>query len=358
MSPQSASTGERTAADLSLIDCDVHQMWGHPDEVVQYLPDHWQARGIDVPTNPWPSPVGLMRDDASPESGIAGSDPALMREQHIDPYDIEYAILNATGMLTLGVTPNEHYAAALAKAQNDWLREHWLEQAECFKGGLVVAPQAPQRAAEEIERLGDHPDIVQVQMSSVSRTPYGRREYWPIYEAAAAHDLPVALHIGPEGMGTSSPHTAAGYPSSYFERHVLTSASLMGQLTSLLLNGVFEKFGLDLVLIEGGFSWLPYLRWRLDKDWRGLREQTPWLDRPPSAYITDHVYLTTQPLPEPTDPAHLRQMFDMIDAHETVMFASDYPHWDADDPRAAFPPLEADLERQIFRDTAAELYGL
>jgi predicted TIM-barrel fold metal-dependent hydrolase len=51
-------------------------------------------------------------------------------------------------------------------------------------------------------------------------------------------------------------------------------------------------------------------------------------------------------------------MFDMIDAHETVMFASDYPHWDADDPRAAFPPLEADLERQIFRDTAAELYGL
>jgi len=354
----SHTTPGREAADLSLIDCDVHQMWADPDEVVRHLPDHWQGRGVDVPTSPWPSPVGLMRDDAHAAGSPAGSDPELMREQHIDPYDVEYVVLNATGMLTLGVTPNEDYATALASAQNDWLVDRWLERDDCFKGGLVVPPQAPRRAADEIDRLGDHPDIVQVQMSSVGRTPYGRREHWPIYEAAAKHDLPVALHIGPEGMGTSPPHTPAGYPSSYFERHALTSTSLMGQLTSLLLEGVFEKFDLDLVLTEGGFSWLPYLRWRLDKDWRGLREQTPWLERPPSEYITEHVRVTTQPLPEPDNPDHLRWMLEMIDAREAVLFASDYPHWDADDPRLAFPSLPDDLERRIFRDNAAELYGL
>lgn len=355
---RSHTTPEREPVDLSLIDCDVHQMWADPEEVVQHLPPHWQDRGIDVPTNPWPSPVGLMRDDAHAAAGPAGSDPELMREQHIDPYDVEYVVLNATGMLTLGVTPNEDYAAALASAQNDWLVERWLERDDCFKGGLVVPPQAPRRAADEIDRLGDHPDIVQVQMSSVGRTPYGRREHWPIYEAAANHDLPVALHIGPEGMGTSPPHTPAGYPSSYFERHALTSTSLMGQLTSMLLEGVFEEFDLDLVLTEGGFSWLPYLRWRLDKDWRGLREQTPWLERPPSEYITEHVRVTTQPLPEPDDPEHLRWMLELVDARETVLFASDYPHWDADDPRLAFPSLPEDLERRIFRENAAELYGL
>ena len=223
----SHTTPGHGTTDLSLIDCDVHQMWADPGEVVQYLPTHWQGRGIDVPANPWPSPVGLMRDDANAAGGPAGSDPELMREQHIEPYDVEYVVLNATGMLTLGVTPNEGYAAALASAQNDWLVERWLERDDCFKSGLVVPPQAPRRAADEIDRLGDHPDIVQVQMSSVGRTPYGRREHWPIYEAAARHDLPVALHIGPEGMGTSPPHTPAGYPSSYFERHALTSTSLM-----------------------------------------------------------------------------------------------------------------------------------
>lgn len=87
-----------------------------------------------------------MRDDGGPESGApAGSDPELMREQHIDPYDIEHVILNATGMLTLGVTPNEDYAAPLASAHNDWLVDYWLEAGDCFKGGLVVAPQAPNR---------------------------------------------------------------------------------------------------------------------------------------------------------------------------------------------------------------------
>lgn len=359
MSSQASREDHAGDAALSLVDCDVHQMWTTNEELTQYLPDHWQGRGFSVPQNPWPSPVGLMRDDAWPEGGgLPGSDPETMREQHLDPHDVEYAILNATGMLSLGTEPNEKYAADLARAHNDWLCEHWLAADDRFKAGVVVAPQAPQRAAEEIERLGDHDDIVQVQMSSVARTPYGRREYWPIYEAAAKHDLPIGLHIGPEGFGTSHPHTPAGYPSSYFERHVLTSTSLMGQLTSMLLQGVFEQFGVDLVMMEGGFSWLPYFRWRLDKDWKGLRDETPWLERPPSEYITDHVRMTTQPLPEPDDPQHLLHMFDMIDAHETVMFASDYPHWDADDPRLAFPSMPDDLRERIFRENAAELYGL
>ena len=40
------------------------------------------------------------------------------------------------------------------------------------------------------------------------------------------------------------------------------------------------------------------------------------------------------------------------------MFASDYPHWDFDNPHAALPPLEAKLKQRIYYDTAAELYQL
>jgi len=345
--------------DLAVIDCDVHHMWARNEDITQFLPDHYEYRGFNVPQNPWPSPVGLMRDDAWPEDGgLPGSDPETMIEQHLDPHNVEYAMLNSTGMLSLGTTPNADYAAELARACNEWTREYFLEQDDRFVAGLTVAPQAPRRAAEEIRRLGDDPQFVQVQLSSVSDSPYGEQQYWPIYEAAEEMDLPVGMHIGPEGFGISHPHTAAGYPSTYFERHTLTSASLMGQLTSMLLQGVLEKFDIEVVMMEGGFSWLPYLQWRLDKNWKGLRKQTPWLEKRPSEYIREQFRFTTQPIPEP-DPQELLWMFEMIDAEETLLFSSDYPHWDADSPRQAFPSgMDEDLERNVFHDTAAELYGL
>jgi predicted TIM-barrel fold metal-dependent hydrolase len=42
-----------------------------------------------------------------------------------------------------------------------------------------------------------------------------------------------------------------------------------------------------------------------------------------------------------------------------VLFASDYPHWDADQPDDAFPvTLTDELARKIYFANAAALYGL
>jgi hypothetical protein len=49
----------------------------------------------------------------------------------------------------------------------------------------------------------------------------------------------------------------------------------MAHVNSLVCEGVFERFpNLQFVGIEGGIGWLPHLMWRMDKNWKALRELT------------------------------------------------------------------------------------
>ncbi|MBN9274832.1 MAG: amidohydrolase family protein, partial [Mesorhizobium sp.] len=60
---------------------------------------------------------------------------------------------------------------------------------------------------------------------------------------------------------------------------------------------------------------------------------------------------------EPDNKRHLGDVLDWI-GHVRVVFSSDYPHWDFDDPRHALPPhIGPELTRAILHDNAAALYG-
>jgi predicted TIM-barrel fold metal-dependent hydrolase len=188
---------------------------------------------------------------------------------------------------------------------------------------------------------------------------FGKRFYWPIYEAAAEFDLPVAVHPGWEGGGISYPPTPAGYPSSYFEWHNSLVCNYIGHLSSLVAEGVFQKFPkMKFVLVEGGVSWLPPVLWRMDKNWKGLRMTVPWLDRPPSEIVAEHVLVTTQPIEEPVKLEHLHQIYSMFPAEKMVMFSSDFPHWDGDTPDFVSRLLPAAVRSRVMSETARELYRL
>jgi uncharacterized protein len=350
-----------------IIDCDVHNRFKDRSmrELLSYLPRAYQEDakewGISLPG------VGYLnggdrgyRGDSWPKDGsYAGSSLELMREQLLDRYDVEYAILLGQELRPLSTLPNADYAAALARGYNDYLIEQWLSADERLRGAMLIATQDVPQAVKEIERIGSHSGIVEVLVSNGARLPYGNRYYHPIFEACEALGLPFALHTGSEGAGINGQPSVSGYGSYYIENRQVRPQGYMTHLTSLIVEGVFERFPkLRVVFVEGGYAWLAPFLWRLDADWKGLRHQTPWVQKPPSEYVWEHVRFTSQPLEEPEQPGALLEVFRWNRAAKTLMFASDYPHWDFDSPVDAFPKLDVELYRRIFHDNAAELYRL
>jgi hypothetical protein len=114
-----------------------------------------------------------------------------------------------------------------------------------------------------------------------------------------------------------------------------------------------------LVLAESGVAWLPSLMWRLDKNWRGLRREIPWLDAPPSQVIRDHVKLTVAPFDGPPDAEGVRRLVEQIGSERPLLYASDYPHWHRRDPGESLLRHLSEAERaNVVRNNALELYRL
>lgn len=345
---------------LNLIDTDIHQTYRSKEEIAQYLPPRYQNTGVELPGRLYNNPGGVLRTDAIPdEGGEPGSTVENVQKYLLDELGIDYGILTGD-LLSLCVLPNRDYATALARAYNSWLIDQWLtDEDNRLLGSVLIAPQDPEAAAETIRKYGSHPKMVQVLMNSVSQGGYGQPGYWPIYEAAEEMGLPVGLHPANQGAGISAPPTGVGYPKSYFERHNVMPILHMAQLNSLVSEGVFVEFpDLEWAFIEGGFTWVPMMLWRMDKNWKALREQVPWMERPPSEYIIENVKFSTQPVAEPEKSKHLNQIFDMMHAEKTLMFSSDYPHWDNDNPEYGLPNMEEPMRSQVYYKNAQELYGL
>jgi predicted TIM-barrel fold metal-dependent hydrolase len=360
-------SADRAQTRYELIDCDVHQAIKDYRALHPYLDPVWRRYvgkgGFGGPSSGYLTSVGLYRKDVTPPGGgEPGSDPDWLRQQLMARYNVKHPILNGGGILGLCALPDADYASAIARAYNDWLINTWLGEYNpdgSFKGSMMVAPQDPEAAALEIDRVGDHPHIVQVMFAGATTAPLGHKQFHPLFAAAERHRLPVAIHPGVEGRSITGPPTAAGWVSKYIEWHTCLPQGFMTHVVSLVCQGVFVKYpGLKVVLTEGGIGWLPHVMWRLDRNYKSLRQEVPWLTRLPSEYIKDHFRLTSQPIEEPGSRDQFLQLLEMLDAGRTLMFSSDYPHWDFDDPVAAFKDVPEAMKRRIFHDTAAELYGL
>jgi uncharacterized protein len=349
---------------VKIVDTDVHPAPRSFAELRERVPEPWRSRNwsdqvfdaVETPT--YVAPGKAQRRDAHPPSGGPPcSDLAFAERQLFHDAGVDYAILLP---LTVRPVPNPEHEAAVCAATNSWLSETWLSAYnghQRYRGALRVCSGQPDLAVAEIERWAGHPYFVEVMLVPYTRAPFGQAPYHPILAAAARHGLPIVIHVNrAAGMGLLTP---VGFASYFIEHHALYSLLYATHLTSLIFEGVFEKFpALRVVFAEGGFSWIQPLLWRLDNLWLQLRAEVPLVKRRPSEYVRDHVRFTSQPIEEPFDPRHLRHVLEWGDAAHLLMFSTDYPHWDFDDPTRVARQFPVEMRERVLRDNALELYNL
>ena len=347
-----------------IIDCDVHPLYADGvRSLYPYMPHPWSERFIRKQaqkavrglTLRFAHPNGtVVRDDAKPAAEKAGgSDPHYMIKDLIEPNDISLVVLNSleSGSFCAAHASTDE-SIVLASAANDYYIDQWLPVDPRLTYAPVVPSMDPLAAAAEIRRVGSHNQVTAIAVPPISIL-LGNRYFWPIYEACCDMGLPILLHVsGCEAIYSGAPMPAGGVPDSYIERYVTLSQGAEANLNSLVMSGTFARFpGLKVLFVEYGFVWPIALMLRMDRLWRGLRHEVPWVTKSPIDYVAEHVWFTTQPIEEPRDPRDLERLVKMLGV-ENLCFSTDYPHWDNDMPLQSLRMLAKEDREKIFRSNA------
>jgi predicted TIM-barrel fold metal-dependent hydrolase len=350
-----------------IFDCDVHPMSSSLNDFLPHMSQAWrqhfEARGIRAHARArdrYNHPEKTYRADAvSEKGGPAGSDPDHTIAQLLDPYGISCALL--LPQQPYGVTAWGDAAAANAflAASNDYFRDNWLTYDPRFALAVTVSPHDPPAAAAEVRRHAGQTGILGVQLLLLDRM-LGNPWFDPIYEAACENELPIVVHqSGSEGCYSASQTVAGGVPRSYGERHVVLTQVGAANVVDLIVSGAFERFPtLRVLLVEWGFSWLPSLLQRMDNLWERDPSAAPLVKKRPSEYVRDHITFSTQPLDEPETPEAWKALFAEPLLEQVLLFSSDYPHYDTDDPTFILKSKIPDrLRAAICYENAVNVFG-
>jgi uncharacterized protein len=324
--------------------------------------EHVPANGIGLPG------AGLAGQKVGPRTmyehryvdGHPGGFEPRARLAVMDAEEIDRAVLFPTlSAVLVAAMPDEAFAVALARGYNDWLAAFCRTAPERLLGVAQVPLLHVDAAVAEARRAVEH---LGMKMLLLRPNPYGGRSwtdraYDPFWACAQDLGVPVAFHEGtyPQAIPTAG----ADRFDSFFFQHVV-SHPFEQQLAclSMIAGGVLERFPrLRVAFMEAGCGWLPYWLERIDEHYEDLGWMTPGLSMPPSAYFRRQCFVSVE-----SKDRFAAAAATAVGA-ERLLFASDFPHYDAVFPGvvAAFKVasgLGPDDQRAVLGGNAARLLGL
>ncbi|MGY6653658.1 amidohydrolase family protein [Amycolatopsis sp. TRM77291] len=338
---------------MNPIDTDVHVAPRDISEIRERLSDYWRQYVDEgsVRLRPEHRAERPAPDDGESPPRV----PATLGElsTHWTGGAVAAALLSCTVLFDLSRNPD--FETACARAVNDWQRDRFLDRDHRLLGGIVLPLLDVDAAVAELTRVAEDDRFVQVILPVRIENRWGDRRYHRLFDVAAEAGLVVCFHAGGRtGLSAAGTGYTAGYVEQLLgDQHLATQ----NQLVSLLAGGVFARTPtLRVTMAECGFSWLHPLLWRLDKDWKSLWREVPWLDRPPSDVVTERIRFTLEPGHLPPGDEEIREVADLAAVSNHVMYSSDFPHVPGSRSRRMLDLLADGDRGRVLRENALEHY--
>ncbi len=254
------------------------------------------------------------------------------------------------------------YAAALARAYNDWAADYCKTDPTRLKFAAQLAMHDVASAVEEARR-----SVTELGAVAVIGTPNpvnGQHLHddscEPLWDALEQLDVPIGFHpTGNTSLKDDAGRRYVGHANFHPIAHAIRNpVELMGAIASLTTGGVLERHPkLRAAFLEGTAGWLYWWLWRLDDQWEkfgpGCERSLSML---PSEYFRRSCYIALDVDEEPA--------VDVVNkmGAEYFVVSSDYPHSDGAFPDAMKEffgmPLDSGQRRKILWENCARLYGI
>jgi predicted TIM-barrel fold metal-dependent hydrolase len=285
---------------------------------------------------------------------------AEVQLEAMDIEGIDIAVLYPTrGLRALVVDDMEPgFAAAIARAYNDWLYDFCQRDPERLMGAGMISPYAMRDAVDETRRCAQELGFraVFLRANPLVNHQWHDDYYEPLWQALEEFGLSLGFH---ESTGTGKRHMGERLEPNLMLRRVYAQPmEQMVALGSFCVGGVLARHPkLRVAFLEANCSWLPWLLWRLDEGWE--REGDVWapdLTLLPSEYFQRQCVVSVEP-----DEVTVKYVIDHMGSN-TIVFSTDYPHGDSKYPDAVDHflqlPLANDAKRNILWDNCAAYYAM
>ena len=254
------------------------------------------------------------------------------------------------------------YAAALARAYNNWAADYCKADPRRLKFAAQVAMHDIGMAAEEARRcVGDLGAVAVIGTPNPVNGQHLHDEACePLWSALEELNAPIGFHpTGNTSLKDDAGARYVGHANFQPMAHAIRNpVELMGAIASMTTGGILDRHPkLRCAFLEGTAGWLYWWLWRLDDQWEKYGPGCEYqLRMPPSEYFKRQCYIALDVDEEPA--------VDVVNkmGAEYFVVSSDYPHSDGAFPDAIHQflglPLSDEQRRKILWDNCARLYAI
>jgi predicted TIM-barrel fold metal-dependent hydrolase len=295
---------------------------------------------------------GLSLDDMHP----GGWNPRARLEAQVADGVSAEVLYPSVGMLICN-HPDYDYKHACFDAYNLWLAEYCATAPKRLIGIGQTAMRTIEEGIADLERIKKLGLKGAMLPGIPAVDDYWQESYDPVWEAAAALELPLSFHILTGGKGAHGRSEFRGPKINSFLTVIHANQDIIG---AMIYGGVFERHPqLQVVCVEADAGWVPHYMYRMDHAFERHRNwmEVSKLSMRPSEYLRRNVYMTFQ------DDWVAFKVCGLMNV-DRLMWANDFPHSDSTWPHSQgiiakhTEELAEHQRRRILGDNCVSLYGL